>query len=241
MEPTRRLSNVVRVPSHPKQGRWQDTDNVSVNFGITYQPGYDPDKDADDFTMTHDLTATSTSRQDVSATDPSSGGTLADEGRTSSTAMPAMSSTGHYEATEEPSSGGTLADEGHLPDAELSDDSSIDSGKAPMDPTLPSMGKYNEKNYNSCFICCNCGARDRTARPLEDRCWYRGFGDASITFAGLVAKTLGSTSQQECTSGGVVVMIINLFRTKSKIGKGVFQILMQIALPSGAFTLVFCC
>eukprot|EP00971_Amphidinium_carterae_P175818 3485125-Amphidinium_carterae.2 len=62
--------------------------------------------EADDFAMTHDLTASSSSRPDVSATHPSSGGTLADEGRSSSTAMPAMSSAGHVYPTGDPSSGG---------------------------------------------------------------------------------------------------------------------------------------
>eukprot|EP00971_Amphidinium_carterae_P274286 5443276-Amphidinium_carterae.3 len=102
-------------PNIPIQERWQDIDNVSVNFGITYCPGFGPHNmersstppepehppmvddlardegtEAEDFALSHDLTATSTARLDVSATDPSSGSTLAGEGQASSTAMAAM-------------------------------------------------------------------------------------------------------------------------------------------------------
>eukprot|EP00971_Amphidinium_carterae_P044497 875027-Amphidinium_carterae.2 len=57
--------------------------------------------------MTHDLTATSSTRPDGLAGDPSSGGPSADEGQRSRTSLPAMSSTGRYHAVLQPMRGST--------------------------------------------------------------------------------------------------------------------------------------
>eukprot|EP00971_Amphidinium_carterae_P341358 6480118-Amphidinium_carterae.1 len=55
--PTGGYPTLTEFPDIPKQERWQDIDNITTSYGITYCPGFGPDKDADDFTLTHDLTA----------------------------------------------------------------------------------------------------------------------------------------------------------------------------------------
>eukprot|EP00971_Amphidinium_carterae_P274287 5443276-Amphidinium_carterae.4 len=184
--------------------------------------------EAEDVTLSYDLT-TSSSRPDVSAADPSSGSTLADEGQASRTAMPAMSSAGPNEATGEASSGGALADEGQLPDAEMSDASSGEPEEAPMDPTLLSMGSYYEENFNSCSFA--VGVEQGIAlRNL----WKTtaGFGNASIIFVANVAKKLDSSSQRGCQSCGAAVMIMITFLTRLAIGKGVFRAPMESVMTT---------
>eukprot|EP00971_Amphidinium_carterae_P077055 1522316-Amphidinium_carterae.2 len=65
---------LTEFPGLPRQERWQDVDNISTSYDITYCPGHKPD-------LTHDLTAVPSSSQDATARNLSSGGTLADEGR----------------------------------------------------------------------------------------------------------------------------------------------------------------
>eukprot|EP00971_Amphidinium_carterae_P250709 4976932-Amphidinium_carterae.3 len=93
-----------------------------------------------------------------------------------------------------------------------------------MDPTLPSMGNYSAVTF-AVGAQLEIGLRDLWRH-------IAGFQDASIGSAANVAKKLGSTFQQGCRFCGVVVMTMILFLTKLKIGRDVFQILMENAMTT---------
>eukprot|EP00971_Amphidinium_carterae_P116467 2307035-Amphidinium_carterae.1 len=90
---------------------------VRISANKPYPYPDDTSNREEDFEMTHDLTATSSSRPDGTAEEPSLCGTSADEGQRARAGMPAMSSTGRYHGTGELSSCSTSADEGEYPEA----------------------------------------------------------------------------------------------------------------------------